>query len=433
MNDKNPGPLQDRLSKDCEPRNDPRRIKRLLEFSQDPNLERRQINLFLGCSDHQQVERCLSNLRAKLWMEALPRFLAHSGGEIVCAARFENNEPVSPIEETVYLEGEARYFVIGGHCFAQFDQLRVVVSIEPELPGFSIIRVRSTRDPQDFFHQWETFTRVKNHLRGRTLTAIGTVIELPWSYDWHELVLPEATMEKVRRDTEEFFHSLPRLRQLGVRTGRRVLFEGPSQTGKTLAGWILSSVLPASFIWVWPYGLIEMTSFQEIIDLGRFLMPSVLFLEDIDVFASASWANSSMALDELLGQLDSAVGAQDMMVIATTNNLAAIEPALEARPGFFDRVISFGPLGDDGRRQLLRRWLRKAVIDEEDMDYLVCVTRGWPGGEIRELVETLKLIALENSTWDSVDYDPLPIGRAIIDSVVVEVPPCRQGSLPWVS
>jgi hypothetical protein len=62
----------------------------------------------------------------------------------------------------------------------------------------------------------------------------------------------------------------------------------------------------------------------------------------LDLYASKrTYDHASLPLGELLVQLDGMHSNEGILVIATTNDLDAIEPALKDRPSRFDRVIEF--------------------------------------------------------------------------------------------
>jgi ATP-dependent 26S proteasome regulatory subunit len=131
--------------------------------------------------------------------------------------------------------------------------------------------------------------------------------------------------------------------------------------------------------------------------LARFVAPTVLFLEDLDLFAKDREASGWMGLGELMNQLDGAIDNEDLITIATTNRLQVVEDALRNRPGRFDRVLTLDEMDEGCRRRLLGRMLARAIGSAEDMDHLVAATKGCTGAQIEELANTLYILAVDRS------------------------------------
>ena len=87
-------------------------------------------------------------------------------------------------------------------------------------------------------------------------------------------------------------------------------------------------------------------SFDDFLSLARFVAPTVVFLEDLDLFAQDRQSKDWPGLGELMGQLDGAIDNEDIVTIATTNRLEVIEKALRNRPGRFDRVLRFDTMDE---------------------------------------------------------------------------------------
>jgi len=70
--------------------------------------------------------------------------------------------------------------------------------------------------------------------------------------------------------------------------------------------------------------------------LARRLAPTILFFEDLDLNgANRHGDGSRQILGELLTCLDGIESPDGVVVVATTNDLSAIEPALKGRPSRF--------------------------------------------------------------------------------------------------
>jgi len=119
--------------------------------------------------------------------------------------------------------------------------------------------------------------------------------------------------------------------------------------------------------------------------LARRLRPTILFLEDLDLFAKhrSNWVNPAV-LGELLAQLDGLEQNDGLIVLATTNDLDAIEPALKDRPSRFDLVLEIPLPKTNERRAILTRHLEGVGLDEGLLDEAATVTEGLSGAQVRE-------------------------------------------------
>jgi len=129
-----------------------------------------------------------------------------------------------------------------------------------------------------------------------------------------------------------------------------------------------------------------------------------------------------------MNQLDGAVDNEDVIVIATTNRVEVVEQALRNRPSRFDRVVSFGTINDNCRRQMLEQKFSEVSLSEADLRYAISATDGLTGAQIEEFVNTVFLHALqsENSgcTNTSCAEKPVRLSRSILDAALAEL----QGS-----
>jgi ATP-dependent 26S proteasome regulatory subunit len=84
--------------------------------------------------------------------------------------------------------------------------------------------------------------------------------------------------------------------------------------------------------------------------LARFLQPSIIVVEDVDLIArertQLRGSGQEMLLNKLLNEMDGLREDAEIIFILTTNRPDQLEPALASRPGRSDQAIEF-PLPDD--------------------------------------------------------------------------------------
>jgi cell division protease FtsH len=150
-------------------------------------------------------------------------------------------------------------------------------------------------------------------------------------------------------------------RDVGARTPAGVLFHGPPGTGKTLLARATAGEAHVNFIAVTGSdlgGIMVGRGAQDVAGLfakARRMAPCILFIDEIDAVGKArgprSHADLETTLNKLLSELDGMKARAGVFVIAATNHVSDLDPAL-VRPGRFDRVIHV-PLPDLRAREAL--------------------------------------------------------------------------------
>ena len=254
--------------------------------------------------------------------------------------------------------------------------------------------------------------------RGQHLTfdKAGLGFMEPHGVTWDDVVLPDGTRDEIRRNVTAFLRAHQDGDAVPLPTSRSLLLSGPPGTGKTLVGKALTSELEGiTFLWVTPGG------FEHHGDPGYFFRwareraPAVVFLEDLDLVAEIRGTSSTHGLGELLAQMDGFKANDGLVIIATTNQPEAIDEALK-RPGRFDRHLAFKLPDEEGRRRILSRLLVTLPGEPEVfLDRLVTETGGFSGAHLRELVDTLVLLQLEEGRPGE------PLSEAHVDQALAAV------------
>ena len=246
-------------------------------------------------------------------------------------------------------------------------------------------------------------------LQALKISASGEDLELERTYSWDELFLAESTKRLIIDETLGFFDREALYRQMDLPYRRGVLLHGAPGTGKTLVGKILASSLGnCSFIWVTARHVSDGESVATIFSLARYASRVVLFFEDLDFYASERtyYQGDSSNLGELLVQLDGMHSNHGTLVIATTNDLSAIEPALKERPSRFDRVVELAPAPSDVRQAHLLKLLSPYGVTTADLRSVIKKSDGFTGAQLQELAVRARMLAA-NRGDDRVRADDL--------------------------
>jgi hypothetical protein len=190
----------------------------------------------------------------------------------------------------------------------------------------------------------------------------------------------------LERNVNAFMRVRQEIKNLGFSGKKGLLFYGPPGTGKTHSIHYLASQLPGHTTLLISAGDIE--NVAAYFDVARFLQPSMIVIEDVDIIASARnrVMGEEMSLNNLLNEMDGLRQDADVLVVLTTNRPDNLEPALASRPGRIDQAIEF-PLPDDQcRARLIKLYARRLTLSEELTDVIVRRTKGASAAFIKELM-----------------------------------------------
>jgi transitional endoplasmic reticulum ATPase len=190
--------------------------------------------------------------------------------------------------------------------------------------------------------------------------------------------------------------------RLKIEPPRGVLLHGPPGCGKTLLAKTVATESEAFFraingpeIVSQYYGESEKflrEAFQE----AEKNKPAIVFIDEIDAIASRreSGGMESRIVAQLLTLMDGLQDRDQVFVLAATNRLDAVDPALR-RPGRFDREIHISVPDTRGRHDILRVHTRGVPLDESvDLQHIAQGTHGFVGSDLAFLVKEAALGAL---------------------------------------
>lgn len=224
-----------------------------------------------------------------------------------------------------------------------------------------------------------------HYLRRQAVRADATLLRKRQRVSWDEVALEPAVRAAIEENTLGILRRRALFKRNGIPQKRGLLLHGPPGTGKTMVGKALADSGCATFVWATAADVTCTKSLRRLFQLARKLKPAIVFLEDLDLYAGERGGASDTTLGELLSQMDGLEGNDGVIVVATTNDLAAIEPALAERPSRFDVVLEIGLPEAPARRAILARELRLQVSDDMLLDDATRETAGISGAQVREV------------------------------------------------
>ena len=191
---------------------------------------------------------------------------------------------------------------------------------------------------------------------------------------------------------------------LGIEPPKGVLLYGPPGTGKTLIAKAVATEIDAHFqtisgpeIMSKYYGESE-EQLREVFEEAEQNAPAIVFIDELDSIApkrdDVSGDVERRVVAQLLSLMDGLDERGRITVIATTNRVDAIDPALR-RPGRFDREIEIGVPDREGRKEILEVHTRGMPLAEDvGLDSYAEHTHGFVGADLESLAKEAAMGAL---------------------------------------
>ncbi len=217
--------------------------------------------------------------------------------------------------------------------------------------------------------------------------------------------------------------------KIGYTMPKGILLHGPSGTGKTLLAKAVATESEANFISVRGPEMLSKwvgeseRGIREVFRRARQASPCIIFFDEIDALAPTRGMGSDSGVTErvvsqLLTELDGVQSLQGVVVLAATNRIDIVDPAL-LRAGRFDKLVQI-PLPDKGARKDILQIHMKGVptAKDVDVDRLVEMTEGFSGADMSLVTNTAVSIVLQKFISK---YPKPEDAKKHVDEAVVEM------------
>merc|ERR1712025_1050380 len=202
-----------------------------------------------------------------------------------------------------------------------------------------------------------------------------------------------------------------RFEKLGVAPPKGVLLYGPPGTGKTLLARACAAQTKSTFLKLAGPQLVQMfigdgaKLVRDAFALAKEKKPAIIFIDELDAIGTKRF-DSEKAGDrevqrtmlELLNQLDGFQPNLEVKVIAATNRVDILDPAL-LRSGRLDRKIEFPAPTEEARARIMQIHARKMNVDP-DVNYeeLARSTNDFNGAQCKAVCVEAGMIALRRES-----------------------------------
>jgi len=260
-------------------------------------------------------------------------------------------------------------------------------------------------------------------------------------------------LEGVKRELQEAIEwplRYPEVyKRVGYKMPKGILLYGPPGTGKTLLAKAVATESEVNFISVRGPELLSKwvgeseKGIREVFRKARQAAPCIIFFDEVDSIAPVRGYGlgesmvTERVVSQLLTELDGIQELQDVIVLAATNRIDMVDPAL-LRAGRFDKLI-FVPLPDRAaRRQILEiHFKERPLAPDVNLDRVADVTDGFSGADLAAVANT----SISQVVQEFVSKYPTPeeakkhaeeamITQKHIDDAINKVRSTKEGRIP---
>jgi cell division protease FtsH len=200
----------------------------------------------------------------------------------------------------------------------------------------------------------------------------------------------------------EFLREPKSFHALGAKVPKGVLLHGPPGTGKTLLAKAVANESGAQFFAQSAASFVEMFAglgaarIRRLFAIARKHEPAIIFIDELDAVGGRRGMDISgekdQTLNQLLVEMDGFEGSGRVVVIAASNLLEKLDPAL-LRPGRFDRQVFVAPPDVKGRVGVLEVHTREKPLDNVDLGLVAQQTSGLTGADLANICNEAAIFA----------------------------------------
>ena len=206
----------------------------------------------------------------------------------------------------------------------------------------------------------------------------------------------------------DFLKTPKKYTDIGGKIPKGVLLVGDPGTGKTLLARAVAGEAGVPFFSISGSDFVEMfvgvgaSRVRDLFKQAREKAPCIIFIDEIDALAK-SRANGfssnderEQTLNQLLVEMDGFDNEKGLIVLAATNRVDVLDPAI-LRPGRFDRQVPVEKPDVKGREEILRIHAKNVKLDSDvDFENIAHGTTGFAGADLANVVNEAALLAVRN-------------------------------------
>ena len=218
-----------------------------------------------------------------------------------------------------------------------------------------------------------------------------------------------AGIDEAKEELEEiveFLRDPQKFSRLGGKIPKGALLVGPPGTGKTLLARAVAGEAGVAFFTISGSDFVEMfvgvgaSRVRDMFEQAKKNAPCIVFIDEIDAVGRHRGAGygggndeREQTLNQLLVEMDGFEANEGVILLAATNRVDVLDPAL-LRPGRFDRQVQVPNPDIKGRQKILEVHSRKTPLGPNvDLRIIARGTPGFSGADLANLVNEAALTA----------------------------------------
>ena len=222
-----------------------------------------------------------------------------------------------------------------------------------------------------------------------------------------------AALDEEKGELQEIGHFLRnpgKYSKVGARIPKGVLLVGPPGTGKTLIAKAVAGEAGVPFFSISGSDFVEMfvgvgaSRVRDLFASAKKNCPCIVFIDEIDAVArrrgtgmGGGHDEREQTLNQLLVEMDGFGANEGIIVMAATNRVDILDPAI-MRPGRFDRKIAVSRPDVKGREEILKVHAKnKPLGDDVDLHQIAQTTAGFTGADLENLLNEAAIYAAKGS------------------------------------
>ncbi|OFZ46885.1 MAG: cell division protein FtsH [Bdellovibrionales bacterium RIFOXYB1_FULL_37_110] len=220
------------------------------------------------------------------------------------------------------------------------------------------------------------------------------------------------------KEVVDFLKEPKKYTALGGKIPKGVILVGPPGTGKTLLARAVAGEAGVPFFSISGSDFVEMfvgvgaSRVRDLFEQGKKNAPCIIFVDEIDAVGrhrgsglGGGHDEREQTLNQLLVEMDGFESNEGVILIAATNRMDVLDPAL-LRPGRFDRRVTVGLPDVRGRLGILKVHTKKTPLEVNvNLENIAKGTPGFTGADLANLVNEAALQAARMSKKHLEDDD----------------------------